>query len=427
MAPKAAAPAKSAAPAKDKAAEPAKDKAGAEGEKKDGAEGEKKEGEGAAPASGAEAAPSSSAKDANGKCVGEDKCPAPPVNFSAPKEGLAGMKKKLDDSVKNAGKNIVTAITNPAKCAAIAVGAVPSMIDGVFKSISGGLDGVAKSFGGVTKAASDKGFTGILAPFKIWHSMFITKIYNAIQGITLEPGFLDKPEFKGMSIEQVADKVVEKAGFKSKVFKKAIETAEFRGIFKPWFQQYIDSLLNVLKIAQPEVDRINAEVKAIIEGMGTNVGDSVGHAITNVIVSVLGALPVVGGIASAINSADQLGTAITDACGPPIAKGAGIIIPIIKGFNKQKSRLECEVDKLSHKLEPLLKSSQAGGTMQSGTMQSGTMQSGTMQSDTMQSGGKNIKKNIQKTTKRINYLLKRFTCRPNHKTNYTRRLQNRRC
>jgi len=416
MAPKAAAPAKSAAPAKDKAAEPAKDKAGAEGEKKDGAEGEKKEGEGAAPASGAEAAPSSSAKDANGKCVGEDKCPAPPVNFSAPKEGLAGMKKKLDDSVKNAGKNIVTAITNPAKCAAIAVGAVPSMIDGVFKSISGGLDGVAKSFGGVTKAAADEGFDGLMAPFNIARAMFTQKLQKMASDIALGQDFWDKhPEFKGMTPKEVAPIVTDAALKRSKIYSSAIDDAEVRAIFKPWLQQYTDSLLKVLKIAQPEIDRINAEVKAIIEGMGDNVGDSIGHALSGAIASVIGALPVVGGIASAINSADQLGTKWVEACGPLVAKGAGIYVPIKMGIDKQLSRLNCEADKLSHKLDPIMKKienataslSQAGG-------------------GGMQSGGKNIKKNIQKTTKRINYLLKRFTCRPNHKTNYTRRLQNRR-
>ena len=98
-----------------------------------------KEGEApGAPPAGAppDAAASSSDKDANGKCIGHADCPAPPVNFSAPKQGLDGMKEKLDEKVKNAGKNIVTAITNPAQCAANVVGAVPTIFSGSLKAIS---------------------------------------------------------------------------------------------------------------------------------------------------------------------------------------------------------------------------------------------------------------------------------------------------
>lgn len=362
-------------------------------EKKEGEEKpeEKKDGEKSAAVPGSD-------KNADGKCVGKDSCPAPPVNFSAPKISLDAMKENFDKKVRESGKKVITALTNPAKCAALTLGAVPAMIDGVFNAFAGGIDKVANSFKGATTAAADQGFDGLLAPFKIARAMIMTKMQNIIQSITLEPGFLDKPEFKGMAIKEVADKVVEKAGFKSDVLSKALETAEFRGIFKPWFQKYIDSLMKVLKIAQPEIDRINAEVKAIIEGMGTNVGDSVGRALTNVIVSALGALPVVGGIASVINAADQMGSKFTEKCGPIVAKAAGIYVPVVQGINKQKSRLDCEIDKISHKLDPLF-----------------------AKLTPKQSGG--ARKKIKTTTRRVNYLLKRFTCRRNCKTNYSRRLK----
>ena len=383
------------APKGEKKAEKGAEEKGKEG---DGKEAEKgKEGDGKE----ASAAEPGSDKDADGKCVGKDSCPKPPVNFSAPKISLDAMKENLDKTVRESGKKVVTAITNPAKCAAIAVGAVPAVITGVFDSIAGGIDKVANSFKGANTSAADQGFDGLLAPFKIARAMIMTKMQNMIQGITLEPGFLDKPEFKGMSIKEVADKVVEKAGFKSDVLSKALETAEFRGIFKPWFQKYIDSLLKVLKIAQPEIDRINSEVKAIIEGMGSNVGNSIGRALTNVIVSALGALPVVGGIASVIDAADQMGSKFTEKCGPLVAKVAGIYVPVAQGINKQKSRLECEVDKISHKLDPLF-----------------------AKLTPKQSGG-GAKKKIKTTTRRVNYLLKRFNCQRNCKTNYTQRLRRR--
>jgi hypothetical protein len=395
------------------AAKPAaEEKKPEEGEKKpeEGAEGEKKDGE-----------KKEGAEGEKKKCVGKAECPKPPVNFSGPKQGLDGMKKKLDDKVKNAGKNIMTAITNPAKCASIAVGAVPSMIDGVFKSISSGLDGVAKSFGGVTTAAANQGFGGIMAPFKIGHAMFTQKLQNLASDIALGPDFWIKhPEFKGMDIKKIAPIITNAALKRSQIYSAAIDDAEFRAIFKPWLKQYTDSLMKVLKIAQPDIDRINADVKGIIEGMGDNVGDSIGRAISGVITSALGALPVVGGIASAINAADQLGTKFIEKCGPIVAKGAGIYVPVKMGIDKQINRLNCEADKLSHKLDPLMKKLENATTVGPKKGQSGGMQSGC-------GSGRNIKKKIQKTTKRINYLLKRFTCRRTHKTNYTRRLNTRQC
>ena len=195
----------------------------------------------------------------------------------------------------------------------------------------------------------------------------------------------------------------------------AFEDAQFRGIFKEWLSKYMDSLMKVLKIAQPEIDRINSEIKSIIEGMGSNAGDALGHALTNVIASALGALPVVGGVVSGINALDQLGKKLVDMCEPIIVKGAGIMMPIVNGVNKEKSKLECEMENLANQLkvpiERLEAKLESKSTQQSG---GGGMRSG---------GGskKKIQKKIHMTQKRVAHLLNRFT-RRKHKTNYTRRL-----
>ena len=394
-----------------------------------GEKGKEGEAPGAPPPAGAtpDAAASSSDKDANGKCIGHADCPAPPVNFSAPQQGIDSMKKKLDEGVKNAGKNIVIAMTNPAKCAANVVGAVPTIFSGIFKAISDGLDRIAESFNGVTTAAADQGFDGILAIPKIGHAKFMTGLNDILEKAFLEPGFLSKPEFEGMTKDQISDEMIKKALSKTEMFKDAYNTAEFRGIFKPWLKEIVDSLQNLIKIAQPDIDRLNADVKGIIEGMGDNVGDSLGNAVSGAITSAVAALPGVGSITSAIASIDEINKKFIEKCGPIAAKAGGIYVPAKMGFDKQVSRINCEVNRLSHKLDPLMKkienatriSSQAGG-MRSRTMRSRTMRSRTMRPH-------DIKKNIQKTTKRVNYLLKRFTCRQNHKTNYTRRLNASRC
>jgi hypothetical protein len=388
-------------------------------EKKDGKEGEKKEGE--------EGKGKGSDKDEKGKCVGEESCAGKDIaaKFSSPGKMLDNAKENLDKKIKEGMKTVVTTITNPAKCATMAVGAVPAMINGIGKSISGAFDGITLSINNSFKAADAKGFTGILGPFKIANAMFLGKLQGIINNIALGPDadkILSDPK---LTAKLLFDKLV----FRSNMYKMAIKDAEFRGVFKVWMSDYVNTLLASLKVAQPEIDRINKEVKTIIEGMGSNVGESLGHAIVNVIASALGALPVVGGVVSAIKGADQLGQEIIKACEPPITKGAGILMPMVNGFNKQKSRLNCEVEKLEGKVKPIIQNiegkmskitSKVGGGMQGGGMQGGGMQS--------RNTKRRINKKIANTTKRINELLTRFTVRRrNSKTNYTRRLNQSRC
>jgi hypothetical protein len=82
--------------------------------------------------------------------------------------------------------------------------------------------------------------------------------------------------------------------------------------------------------------------------------------------------------------------------------GAGIILPVVNGLKKEKCKLESELNKLAKKIEPIIyKQEQTGGA-------------------------KGYTKKIQHTTKRVNYLLGRFTAQK-QKTNYTRRLRQSRC
>jgi len=146
--------------------------------------------------------------------------------------------------------------------------------------------------------------------------------------------------------------------------------------------------METLKIAQPEIDRVNVEIKNIIEDMGDNIGTSLGHAVTNAVTSVVSALPGVGGVVSAIKSADQLGQDLIRSC-KPLSEGAGIVMEGVNTFNKEKSRLECEVNKFEKQVEPIMKRIESA----------------------QQVGGGNMKKKINKTTKRVHYLLNRFHTR----------------
>jgi len=393
-------------------------KAGAE-EGKAGAE----EGKAGAEAGKTGAAPITGQNPDTGKCEGEDSCAG--KNFAEalkdPGRLMDGVKDSVKDGVKNGVNTLMTSLTNPAKCATIVVGSVPAVISGIGQSIAGAVDDINSSINKTFDTIQLQGFDGIFGPFKIAHAMFMMKLQGIINDIAL-----GKDAEKILSDPNLTAKILfDKLVYRSKMYKLAIEDAEFRNIFKDWIADYVNTLLNALKIAQPEIDRINTEIKNIIEGMGDNIGESLGHAITNVIASAVSALPVVGGIVNAVKSADQLGQEIINACKPPIAKGAGIIMPIVNQFNKEKTRLECEGEKLKRKIKPPIDRIEAKMNALSQKLEN-------KMAKTKQSGGAGATqrakhKRIKNTTKRIHYLLKRFTCRRRGKINYTRRLNETRC
>jgi hypothetical protein len=337
-------------------------------------------------------------------CEGKDSCAG--EKFAKILTGDLGeiAKKKAAEAAKKVAKSLLTTFTNPAKCASLAVGSVPLMITSIGKSISDAFDKISNSINNAATAMNKKGFNGIFGPFKIAGAMFMLKLQGVINNIALGPDaeiILSNPQ---MTAKILFDKLI----LRSKLYKLALEDAEIRGVLKIFITEYVNNLLLTLQIAQPDIDRVNAKIKSIIEGVGDNIGESLGHALVNVIASVLGALPVVGGVVSAIKGADQLGQEILNTCKPPITKGAGILMPMINGFNKQKSRLDCEVAKFTNKIEPVIKRVEA-------------------KLNVGQKGGGNLTKkqqerNIHNTTKRVNYLLKRFTGKRRHKINYTRRL-----
>ena len=275
---------------------------------------------------------------------------------------------------------------------------IPMVISGIGSSTAGAFNDITnsiKNLFGELGSQKIKGYPNIFGPLEVGYAIIIINLQNIINKIILGADANKILGDPNMDSKKLFDKMMRT----SKRYKNAVEEAEFRGVFKEWIGNYINALLKTIDIAQPEIDRINHKLKEIIEGMGSNIGESISHALVNVIKSVLANIPVVGGIASAITSADQLGQEIIKTCRPPIVDGAGIILPVINGLKKEKCKLESELNKLAKKIEPII--NQTGGA-------------------------KKYNKKIQHTTKRVNYLLGRFTAQK-HKTNYTRRLCQSRC
>jgi len=339
-----------------------------------------------------------SSKDANGKCVGKDSCAGDGIaaNLQAPKKEFDSMDKIVKDKMYNSMKNAWTNLSDKAKCP-IYVGKtlpeiIPNMITKIGQSTAGAFNNVSNSIKNLFDQVSGqdiKGYPNIFGPFEVAYAAVIIKIQNVINKIALGADadkILADPKIKS---GELLDKMMRT----SKRYKDAIKDAQTRDVFKDWMKNYTDALLETLDVAKPEVDRINKELNNIIEGMGDNIGESLSHALVNVVQSAVANVPIVGGIVSAVLSADELGQEIINACKPPIAKGAGIVMPVVNGINKQIDKTKCQLDDLAKLFEPVMKKldKQEGGGR----------------------GGKNktiknVGKKINNTTRRVEYMLSRF-------------------
>ena len=367
------------APAEDKGA-PAEDK-GAPAEDKGAPADDAGTGDKAAPAG-------------KGKSDCKDKKSCALREFAEDLQSPSKFFEKASTDLVNAGiKKVVGAITDKGKCVELVVKDLPSIAGTVITSMgdsaSGALDKITNSIKNLFAEVGDreiKGYPDLFGPFETIYAIIIINIQNIINKIALGENANQILADPNMDSKKLFEKMMKTSGR----YSDAVKEAKFQGLFKEWISNYISALLKTLEIAQPEIDRINAKIKEIISGMGSNVGESVSEALLNVIKSVISTIPIVGGILQAILAADQLGQQIIKGCTPPIAKGAGIVMPIVNGVNTQIDKLQCTGKELLNKLEPILKvPEQKGG----------------------KAAGKNTRKKINNSTKRLRFLLSRFGTR----------------
>jgi hypothetical protein len=364
------------------------------------AKGDDKKDEGAEGAEGAEGV-SNSSKDENGKCVGKDSCAGEKTAKNL--QSTANDYRDGEKIVKDKMHNALTNLTDKAKCPMYVAekipDIIPNMITKIGESTAGAFDNVSNSIKNLFDQVSGqeiKGYPDIFGPFEVAYASVVTKIQDVINKAALGADankILSDPE---VTSGELLDKMMRN----SKMYKDVVKEAELRDVFKDWMKNYTDALLETLDIAKPEIDRINNEISNIIEGMGDNVGKSLSHSLVNVGRSIVSNIPIVGGIVSAVLSADELGQEILNACRPPVAKGAGIIMPVVNGVNKQVDKTKCQVNELAKKIEPIMKKIESASSPTTSTQQGGGGRGKTV---------KNIGKKINNSTRCVKYMLSRFS------------------
>jgi hypothetical protein len=321
--------------------------------------------------------------------------------------------KKLDnaaaDLMDKGIKKLMGAIVSPVKCVQLVATDLPNVIEnfikGIGNSTSGAIDKITNSINGLFAELGGreiKGYPDLFGPFETAYAVLIINIQNIINKIALGANANQILADPNMDSKRLLDKMMRT----STRYKDAVKEAEFQGIFKEWMSNYINALLTTLDIAQPEIDRINKKIKDIIEGMGDNIGESISHSLVNVIKAVVSNIPGVGGIVSALTSADQLGQEILKLCEPPIVKGAGIVLPVVNGVHNQIEKTKCQINKLASKVEPIFHKFSGGGGI-SGAKNGRTRKI----SGANISNGTSTQKKINNSTRRIQYMLGRFGTR----------------
>lgn len=332
-------------------------------------------------------------------CKDERSCAAEEfaAMVSSPTKILEKIQDKGIDLVNTGVQKVVGAVTDQGKCVQLVVNDLPSIagtiITGIGNSASGALDKITNSIKNLFAELGDreiKGYPDLFGPFETIYAIIIINIQNIINKIALGENANQILADPNMDSKKLFEKMMRT----SQRYSDAVKEAEFQGLFKEWISNYISALLKTLDIAQPEIDRINAKIKEIITGMGSNIGKSISHSLLNIIKGIVFNIPVVGGIVSVILSADELGQEIIKGCTPPITKGAGIMSNLVNGINNQINKTECAVEDLTNKLQPILNAAAVSG----------------------QKGGKagkdkNTRKKINNSTKRLRFLLSRFGTR----------------
>ena len=380
-----------------------------EGEKKEGeGEGEKKEGEGEGEKKEGDGEKKEGEKgncdSANTHCIAEKTAMKLIGMKEAIKHPLDAAQTLVKDKVKSAAKTVKTAFTNPAICGKNMIMGITDIIPMGIDKASGAMDKLSKALsnlsGGVDKFFNSMGgreipgYPNMFGPLEVLYAVVVIKIQNIINKIVLGENadkILSDPTMDPKGL-------LEKLLKNSEKYKLAANSKEFNAIFKDWLTNYVESVLLALNVAQEPLDRVKDKIVSMVDEAGNKIGTSVQSALSNIIISAIGAVPIVGTIIDVAIAGENIGKKILDACEKPIEEGAGLILPYANKINRGIDYTKCKVNELSDKLAPLMNSSQAGGAIEK------------------------KRKNILKTTRRVQKLLSRFTRRRGQHINYAKRL-----
>ena len=291
-------------------------------------------------------------------------------------KALTAIGRKFDETIDNARK---------------------SVSDGVKQFVKGQQDcamDVVKNVPKVAHAAKDTIANvnlNIAEPFKKAYLMAKNKLYSIVNRIALGPDWesiLNDPTLNNELLSQ-------KVSRNSRLIKLITEDTEFKNHFKKWSDEYADALVNSLNTAQPAIDKMTDKAKDLMMDASGKLGTTLGDSLTNTIKTAIAAIPFVGAAIDGVITLGKLGNQILETCEPVITKGAGVILPIVDAVDYQYEQTKCKgtelivpVKNAMARIEAATKSGGGGGGKHYTR--------------------KHINYKIQKATRRVQHLLKKF-------------------
>jgi hypothetical protein len=327
---------------------------------------------------------------------------------------------KINNAMEHAGEKASGALkatfVNPAVCAAGAASSIPAIAEKVIDVVLGKMDQAAESAINLRSkiidiALDDDGFPNVLAPFQIVYLSTIKKIQglfgNMVFGKENWPKILADPN---MDTGKLTADMLQA----STAFKNVVDSPGFQNIFKEWLSNYADSLDKAIQMGKPKIDGVTNKLTGMIDDTSNKLGAAFTDSLSNVIGAALKSIPGVGVIFNVGELASKMAASLISVCEPIISKGGLSLITLANAGVKQAKNADCKVKELTDKLASLMPGSKQHGGF----------------GRTHKHRFDNRKK-IMQATKRVKYMLHRFTKRPQLKLDYaskyrTRRIRTRR-
>lgn len=340
------------------------------------------------------------------------KCPTAGLSaeLGKPADSIDDLKQKLNEKINDLGKELVIMAKNPEKCIVNYNKSAPNFIDTLGKSAASAVDNFTSSLGKMFQKIEEAPIDVVINPLKginVAKFILMDKIETAINTTLFGNNEKAKELInKYPDVNELIASLFERQGKWQLLF----DNPEFKAILKPWINNYVNSLRDTLDLAKEPIDNFKNELDETIKGFGDNIGEVLGKTLTNLIASATASIPGVGTVVVGAKSAAELGEKFAETCAPPIEKGGRILNAAIMTIDKEAKKLDCEINNLKKKAEPIIAKMAAAASPAAG-------------------GGRGkkkytVKQKIQQTTKRVHYLLNRFNTRK-RKHNYTRQLNRR--
>ena len=173
--------------------------------------------------------------------------------------------------------------------------------------------------------------------------------------------------------------------------------------------KFSDVVLSAMNVARPQIDMVTSKLTDIIKNVAEKGSDALQLSLRGIMNGILLAIPGVGTVLSIILAGENVAKSLVTKCADVTAKGAGKIMPIADLMNKVVVNSQREIECIGNTMSGVLgkyASKMPGASKQTG----GKICKNTLKNYCRKN--KNIKRRINKTHRRILFLLKHHTPPP---------------